>query len=175
MKSYMNLAHSKAEAFVRAHQEDVWRFLRALGCDAAEADDLTQETFLRVFRSSFEYRSAPEAAAYLRQGAKHLFLSSLRKRKRARMIDNLDDVDVAWAQFAGEDGCRGRVEALKKCVESLPQRTRRALDLRYVHEASREEIARSLDLSDGGIKNLLERARKRLAECVERRMRRDTD
>jgi RNA polymerase sigma-70 factor (ECF subfamily) len=62
------------------------------------------------------------------------------------------------------------VEALRECLKGLDERERKALELRYKEEVPREEIGRALDLSDGGVKNLMERAREKLKRCVERRL-----
>src|SRR5262245_43445502 len=58
-------------ALMEAHQAGVWRFLRVLGADVALADDLTQETFLSVYRAGFEDRGEKSTRAYLRTVAKH--------------------------------------------------------------------------------------------------------
>lgn len=142
----------------------------ALGCDAPEAEDLTQETFVAVFRGGFEYRGPSETAAYLRKVAKHRFISSVRKRKRAPVVRNLDDVDVEWAQFESEvDGDR-RIDLLRKCLETLADRARQGLELRYRSELSRAEIAARLDMKETGVRTLLDRARTALRECVQRKL-----
>ena len=158
------------EQIVRNHQRDIWRFLLALGCDAAEAEDLTQETFVAVFRGGFEYRGESETAAYLRKVAKHRFISSARKRKRAPVVRNLDDVDVEWAQF--ESDCDGdkRIDLIRRCLMTLADRARAGLELRYRTGLSRLEIAARLDMKESGVRTLLERARNALRECVQRKL-----
>ena len=66
---------------IETHQAGVWRYLRALGCQPAQADDLTQETFLAVLRKPFEYRGREAAAAYLRRVARRQWLMSARKSR----------------------------------------------------------------------------------------------
>lgn len=155
---------------VREHQRDVWRFLMALGCQAAEAEDLTQETFVAVFRGGFEYRGPHETAGYLRKVAKHRFISSVRKRKRAPVVRNLDDVDAEWARF--DSNCDGdeRIELIRRCLETLGDRARRGLTLRYRDDLSRTDIAARLQMKEAGVRTLLERARAALRECVERKL-----
>ena len=161
------------DAIVRAHQTDIWRFLRVLGCEPAQAEDLAQETFLALLKSPFEDRGEVTTLAWLRRVAKNLFISSIRQTGRRPAVTNLDDIDVAWGEAAGEDGGETRVEALKRCMEGLDERQRSALELRYVRGAGREEVGASLGLSDGGTKNLLERVKAKLRECVERRLSHD--
>ena len=60
--------------------------------------------------------------------------------------------------------------ALKDCTENLSDRAQRALQLRYRDQATREQIATDLDLSPHGAKNLLQRAKQRLRDCLKRKL-----
>ena len=157
------------EQIIRAHQRDLWRFLLALGCEPTEAEDLTQEAFIQTLRGGFEYRSEHETAAWLRKVAKNLFISTVRKRKRAPVVRNLDDVDVEWGEWNGHSASDRRIEGLRGCLESLGDRARLALELRYRDDLGREDMADRLDMKEAGVKTLLERARATLRECVEKR------
>jgi RNA polymerase sigma-70 factor (ECF subfamily) len=164
------MQQSDIEGLVRTHQAGIWRYLRALGCNAAEAEDLTQETFLEVLRRPFEQRSEKSSAAYLRLVARHQMLMLRRKHGREVGLAEVEGIEVEWSEYAGDDGGGLKVEALRECLKGLDERERKALELRYKEEVPREEIGRALDLSDGGVKNLMERAREKLKRCVERRL-----
>ena len=69
------------------HQADVWRYLRYLGADSNDADDLTQETFLALNRAKFQHRSNGETAAYLRTIARNQLL--MFRRLQGREIDTV--------------------------------------------------------------------------------------
>ena len=158
-------------ALVRAHQADVWRYLRFLGCDPAEADDLVQETFLTVFRKPFEVRSSGESAAYLRTVARNRLLMARRKQKSRPSTVELDAADAVWAQAAGDDGMNDYLVALGECLKkAVTPRVRRALELQYGDRASRAQIADELDLAVEGVKTLLRRGRSALRDCVMRRL-----
>lgn len=151
------------------HQAGIWRYLRAIGCAPEEADDLTQETFLTVFRRPFEYLGRPAAVSYLRRVAYHLFLNSLR-RKRSQ-------VELRAAELVDETRNSGRsgrhheelLDVLAECVANLPERSQRCLEMRYRDGLSRQEIATALCISEHGAKNLLQRTKQRLRESIERR------
>ncbi len=151
---------------MQAHQASVWRYLRFLGCDAAQADDLTQETFLAVHRKPFEERSAEATAVYLRTVARNLFLMSLRRARRRAIVANLEVIEEVWQQFAADDGEAYR-EAMRDCVETLAGRARQAIDLFYRDQRSRAEIARELEMTEDGVKSLLRRTREILRKCVQ--------
>ncbi|HUT13782.1 MAG TPA: RNA polymerase sigma factor [Thermoguttaceae bacterium] len=158
-------------AVVRAHQAGVWRYLRFLGCDPTEADDLVQETFLEVLRKGFEDRSPAQTAAYLRTVARNRLLMARRKASRAPRAVDLEAAEAVWAEVAGEDGLGDYLVALGDCLEvAVNPRMRRALELQYRDRAGRAEIAAELELEVEGVKTLLRRARSALRDCVERKL-----
>lgn len=145
---------------------DLHRFLRVLGAQHAEADDFVQETFLRVLQKPFEQRSRGETAMYLRSVAKSLYLKHAQRHRRVLPVD-VQTIEQDYAAEAG-DNSDERVAALQRCIAGLSERERRILQLRYLENATREQMGSEFGLSDGGVKNLLERIKQRLKECVER-------
>ena len=158
-------------ALVHAHQAGVWRYLRFLGCDSTEADDLVQETFLAVLGEQFEVRSPAQTGAYLRTVARNRLLTARRKQRNAPVTVDLEAAETVWARVAGEDGLSDYLDALGDCLEgAVSPRVRRALELQYRDRAGRAEIAAQLDLAVEGVKTLLRRARSALRDCVERKL-----
>ncbi len=152
---------------VRTHQACVWRYLRFLGADESQADDLTQDTFLAVFRKPFAEHSPAATAAYLRTVARNLFLMSVRKRRRQPTIEQLDLAGEVWGRRSGDGGAGAALGALRDCVETLQGRARQAVEMFYRQNRSRAEIARELEMSEDGVKSLLRRTREVLRKCVE--------
>ena len=160
-------------ALVQAHQAGVWRYLRFLGCDRAEADDLTQETFLVVLRDGFEARSPAQTAAYLRTVARNRLLMARRKRGNRPAEVELAAAEAYWAKTVGNKGLDDYLVALADCLQvAVTARVRKALELQYRDRASREQIAAALEMAAEGVKTLLRRARDVLRDCVERKIRR---
>lgn len=155
---------------VRTHQAGVWRYLRFLGADESQADDLTQETFLLVYRRPFVEHSPASTAAYLRTVARRQFLMAVRKSKRRPTLENLDLADEVWARLTGDDGINAYLDALRECLESLEGRARQAIELHYRENQSRAEIGRALEIGEDGVKSLLRRTRELLRRCVEKRI-----
>ncbi len=89
------------EALIVAHQAGVWRYLRFLGCDRAQADDITQETFLQVLRRGFEERGERETAAWLRTVARNCFLMNVRRTRHVQSVEDLDLADK-WVNKYGD-------------------------------------------------------------------------
>lgn len=160
------MAEFDPERIVREHHRGVWRYLRVLGCDGATADDLTQETFLVFLAKPFDYLGSEPTAAYLRRIARFVHLDWLAKRGRQAALD----AEVLFEEIGHADNGDAYVEALGRCLEALPRRTRQAVELRYRQQLSRAEIATRLGMKETGVKTLLQRARAALRECIERRL-----
>lgn len=153
--------------FIRQFQAGVWRYLRVLGSDDSEADDLTQETFLAVLRKPFEIYSDAATAAYLRRVAYNLFISLRRRRRRETLVEDVEQLNLTWERWAGQDNGDHLVEKLEECLELLTERARGALEMRFRQRLRRAEIAQSLEITEHGAKNLMQRAKKQLKHCVE--------
>jgi RNA polymerase sigma-70 factor (ECF subfamily) len=169
------MADQQAElaSLLQVHQAGVWRYLRFLGCDPDETDDLVQETFLVVLREGFEQRSPSETSAYLRTVARNRLLMERRKHRNLLPVGDLEATEAVWATFAGEDGLSDYLVALGECLEvAVSPRDRQALELQYHDQASRAKIAAELELAVEGVKTLLRRARSALRDCVERKLER---
>lgn len=157
-----------AAALIDRHSRGVWRYLRTLGCDDSTADDLTQETFLRVLRrDNFVQHNDAATAGYLRRTAYNLMVSDLRKQKRVQYTPESSSIDEVWDRWNGKD-IQGdlTIDAIKDCISKLTQRAQLALRLRYRKDASRAEIADALQITEHGARNLMQRAKGTLKECV---------
>ena len=152
---------------IEDHQAGVWRYLRALGCEANLAEDLTQETFLAVLQRPFEHYSPAATASYLRRTAYNALVSFQRRSKKVTTVENIDELNQTWERWAGEDNGEELLDALRRCLTILSGRARLALELRFRDRASRETIAAQLDMSEDGAKNLMQRAKKKLRDCIE--------
>jgi RNA polymerase sigma-70 factor (ECF subfamily) len=138
------------EAVMTAHHAEIYRYLRRVTFWSAEAEDLSQETFLRAFRA---YRGLPPDAnvrAWLFAIATNLFRNSLRSSKRRRAA--YDTVKEKGREHDGDgpegvtlfNEARVTVEAV---IDALPAKQRAAFVMRKVHELPYDEIATSLECS----------------------------
>jgi RNA polymerase sigma-70 factor (ECF subfamily) len=156
---------------IEKHQTGVWRYLRALGCNSNEADDLTQETFLAVLQKPFDDYNPAATAGYLRKVAHNLFISGRRRAGRVVPMKDVEQVEAFWSRWAGQDNGEVMLDHLRECLGELTQRARWALEMRFRDRLSRTEIAGELKITEHGAKNLMQRAKKQLRGCIERKMR----
>lgn len=156
-----------AARLIEKHQAGVWRYLRSLGCEAATAEDLTQDTFIQVLTRPFRDYGEASTAAYLRKTAKNLFISLMRRNGRLKIVEDVTGFDEVWESWIKDDAGDELLDTLKLCLAALTERARHALQMRYSDKASRQEIAESLEITEHGAKNLMQRAKKQLKECIE--------
>lgn len=155
-------------ALVSQHQADIWRYLRYLGAESADADDLTQETFLALSRANFQERSRAQTGAYLRTIARNQLLMLRRFQGREINTVELEAAEQVWASHASDSGMDGLLATLADCLETLEGRAREAVQLFYRENLSRTAIASALTMKPEGIKTLLRRTREVLRDCIQR-------
>lgn len=173
MPDELNHQHSAwdPEKLIAGHYLGVWRYLRAIGCPIHLADDLAQETFVAVLRRPFDQISEHSTASYLRRVAFHLLLEYKRKFGSVGLTDQAELLDRYWSRWAGADESGDRiVDALKECFGRLTSRAQTSLRMRFEDQATRERIAAELQISENGVKNLQQRAKAQLKQCLEEKL-----
>lgn len=145
----------------------VWRYLRALGASAHEADDLAQETMLVAVRTAAD--DVEHRQAFLLGVARNHWLRSRRWWHRKREREIADAVDQLWLETADRDGGNELIQQLRDCLQQLQPRTQKALELHYEDGLSWPDVAARIDMKPNGIKTLAQRARQTLRTCIERK------
>ena len=165
------------EELIARHQHGVWRYLRMLGCDTSTADDLTQETFLRVLRrDNFVQHSDAATASYLRRTAYNLLVSMHRKQDKVQTVVEQALLDEVWDRWAGKDLSGDlAIDALRNCFSKLSGRAQQALRMRFADETCRVQIGKTLGITDHGARNLMQRAKQQLRQCVEEKLQRNNE
>ena len=138
------------EAVVSVHHPEIHRYLARVTGRAVEADDLSQETFLRAYRA---FRALPEDAnvrAWLFAIATNLFRNHIRSERRRSTVTAAVRIAASEAGGGGPENetlfheTRGLIEEV---VAGLPSKQRAAFVLRKIHDVDYEVIGRSLDCS----------------------------
>jgi len=149
-----------------SYATDIYRFAFWLAGDSSEAEDITSETFIRVWVKRSTIRTET-LKAYLLAIARNVFLQRLRKGKRQVPLE-----DVYPDPAPGpHERVESRFELLRvqKFLQTLPEIDRAAFILRIQHELPYAEIARVLELSLSTAKVKVHRVRKKLlATCVDK-------
>ncbi|HEY1575190.1 MAG TPA: RNA polymerase sigma factor SigE [Pseudonocardiaceae bacterium] len=156
---------------VREHGDRVYRLAYRLSGNQHDAEDLTQETFIRVFRSLASYQPGT-FEGWLHRITTNLFLDLARRRSRLRMEALPDDTD----RLAGDDPSPEQLYTdthldpdLQAALDELAPEFRAAVVLCDVEGLSYEEIGATLGVKLGTVRSRIHRGRQALRLSLERR------
>ncbi|MDQ6773590.1 MAG: RNA polymerase sigma factor [Candidatus Dormibacteraeota bacterium] len=149
------------EALLGKYQMDVYNAgLRYMG-NAADAEDVTQDVFLRAFSRLRQYRPDQPFGAWLHGITRHRSLDLLRSRRPVAELSadtTGAGTDVEDAALAGLESAR-----VRSALRRLASRDRALLVLRYWEDLSVATIAGQMSMTEGGVRVALLRARRTLA------------
>jgi len=158
------------EAFARlveAYQVPVYNLAyRMLGV-AAEAEDATQETFLRVYTRLKTYDPSRKLSSWILSIASHYCVDRLRRRRGTVSMEETESWRwMADEALAPEDKAlqRERDRSIREVLAALPEPYRLVIILRYWYNLSYEEIAEITDSTESAVKSRLHRARQAVLE-----------
>lgn len=165
---------------MRAYQDMVFSTAARLAASDAQAEDISQEVFLRAYEHFAELRGSPTAGGWLKTVATNLALNYLtRHRKRWRLFSELrppsadsDGAEMEWAvpdTLQSDLDADRRARAIDGALRQLPQQQRIPLVLYHFEDLSYQQIADRLHVSLAKVKTDIRRARSallpRLAEA----------
>lgn len=154
------------ESVVRDHSARVYRLAYRLTGNQHDAEDLTQEVFIRVFRSLSSYTPGT-FEGWLHRITTNLFLDQARRRQRIRMDAMGDDSSGYPARGELHDPVRGYEHAnldhdVQRALDALAPEYRAAVVLCDIEGLSYEEIAVTLGIKLGTVRSRIHRARSQL-------------
>lgn len=160
------------ETLVRQYETGVFRLALSIVGDAAEANEITQETFLAALRSLRSYQERKSFKAWLYTIALNQSRSHLRKRKArerlAALLTSVFRVDAQKQVLPEEAILQNEKEAvLWNSLNDLDERFRTVVVLRYFHELSISEISEILCVNEGTIHSRLHSAREKLKDALQ--------
>ncbi|SEW10840.1 RNA polymerase, sigma subunit, ECF family [Aliiroseovarius sediminilitoris] len=139
---------------------------RLLGGDRAEAEDVTQEAMLRLWKIAPDWRTGEaKVSTWLFRVVSNLCTDRLRKRRTVDIdaIDEpADDTPGAVDRMIQAD----RAAALQAALNSLPDRQRIAVTLRHIEGETNPDIAQIMDISVEAVESLTARGKRALAKAL---------
>jgi len=164
------------EELVQLHTKRVYAICYRFTNSETEAQDLTQEVFLRIFRTLGSFRAGEGSfTVWLTRLTRNLLVDHYRRTKHERVTDGIEEklsvLEEKTAQHGRTDGLlagREASELLQSALQRLSPELREAVILRDLQEMEYREIAHALDVPEGTIKSRLNRGRAELARILRR-------
>jgi RNA polymerase sigma-70 factor (ECF subfamily) len=159
------VAAGESEAFrglVDRHLPTVLAIARRMLRDDAEAEDVAQETMLRLWRNAAGLELGPNGVRpWLRRVASNLCIDRVRARRNTTVVEEVPEESAPPSQLRhlAERELGARVDA---ALQALPERQRLALTLFHYEGMSQIEVGQVLGISDEAVESLLARARRAL-------------
>jgi RNA polymerase sigma-70 factor (ECF subfamily) len=155
---------SAFRALVERHEQAVARVVTAMLGSGDDADDVGQETFVRLFRAKTDFRGDAQLRTYLTRIAMNLCCDVLERRKkqsgwvRLTGSDDDDDVQLSAPETADPIEDAERNETLRQAVESLDAKHKAVVVLRILEDRSTRDTAALLGVPEGTVMSRLTRA-----------------
>ncbi len=160
------------ERLVREHSRLVYASCYRFTGQTETARDLTQDVFIRVFRSLHAFD--PQAGGFrtwLMRLTRNLLIDDYRKNKKHRVVDPLEDKIAVLEQRSGSDSqadrtlrAREAADLLQAALSRLSPDLREAVILRDIQEMEYREIAGTLGVPEGTVKSRINRGRREFAK-----------
>ena len=159
---------------VNTYKDLVFSLALKMTKNREEAEEVSQDTFIKVFRSLNRFKGDSKLSTWIYKVAYFTCLDRLKKQKREQHIVAIDEftehqvktIDNALDMMEKEE----RKVAIQDCLQLLPSNDVALLTLFYFEELSLEEIAKIVDLTANNVKVKLYRSRKKLASIVRDRI-----
>jgi RNA polymerase sigma-70 factor, ECF subfamily len=152
---------------LESYQKPVYNLCYRMLGNAEDAEDASQETFLRAYKSIRRYDRGRSFSTWLLSIAAHYCIDQIRKRRMTVVsiedlpVPDLPDHALGLEATVGLKEQQKRVRAL---LETLDATDRAAVIMYYWYDFSYEEISRSLSLTESAVKSRLHRARRAMAQ-----------
>jgi RNA polymerase sigma-70 factor (ECF subfamily) len=163
------------EEMVRIHTRRVYGLCFRFTGNGSEAQDLTQEVFLRIFRTLRTFRSAEGSfATWLARVTRNLLIDHYRRTRQERVTDSIEEQlpvleEAGASAFERPDHAvagREASEILQATLQKLSPDLREAVILRDFEEMEYREIAGVLSIPEGTVKSRINRGRAELARLL---------
>jgi RNA polymerase sigma-70 factor (ECF subfamily) len=169
-RSHAQALEDQLEDLVRQHSRLVYRIAYAVLRRHHDAEDATQETFMRVLRYSHKLAAVEDHKTWLARIAWRVALDRSKQQGRKREIP-LDDpekplLDVPSSDATADEALHGAQvgDALERMIATLPAKLRQPLILSTIEEMSPREAAATLGINEAAVRSRVFRARQILRE-----------
>ncbi len=154
---------------LKSYQERIYWHVRKMVYDHDDADDITQNTFIKIYKNLKNFKGDSKLYSWIYRIATNEAITFI-NQKRKRDDISFEEVSYSLAQNLESDEFFDGDEVeilLQRCIAQLPEQQRLVFQMKYFDEMKYEEIADILQKSVGGLKANYHHAVKRIKELIE--------
>ena len=163
-------------AIVRRYEAPLLRYITRLGCrDTNAAQDLLQEIFIKTYIHLNDYDHSLQFSSWIYRIAHNEIISSFRKEKNIPSVLEregdlfLFEKVVDDLELSNEDGQKHSASEIQAAVDRLDPKSREIIVLKFFEEKRYEEISDILQIHEGTVATLINRAKKKIKSYLEER------
>lgn len=152
---------------VEKYQEKLYRHIRRMVIDHEEANDVMQNSFIKVYRNIDRFKGDSALYTWMYRIATNTCLTHLQKKKRQNTasIDEMDWISQKLEADTYFDGDKAEV-LLYEALEQLPEKQRLVFQMRYFDDMSYRDMSEVLGTTEGGLKASFHHAVKKIESFV---------
>lgn len=156
------------ESLMNKYQNLVYGYSMKMLKNKSKAEDVTQETWLRVVKNAFQYRPTGSVKSWLMSITRNLVIDEYRSAKKWVELADEDwnSIEDAQSDIEKMFGDNERSDQLKAAFDSLPENQKIILSMVLIEELSQSEVSVKLNITVGAVKAVLFRARENLKKAV---------
>ena len=160
------------DILVRRYKDQLLNFVYRFVGNRSDAEDIVQETFLRVYKNKHMYKEIAKFSTWVYTIAGNLAKTELRRRKRHKIfsvsnfVNEERDYDIPDREHSPEKQVDSAIqeEIIQKAIEKLPAKFKEVIILRDIQGFAYEEISQILNIPLGTVKSRVNRGRLKLQE-----------
>lgn len=153
-------------AIIHRHENIVAKTVKGMLGDCQEAEDIGQETFIRLYRSLKNFKGDAELSTYVVRIGINLSLNALKKRKKFVHASINDSAKEFIVNDTDDQAAFEKKELLEKALQLIDEHQRSVIVLRLINGYSTKETAKILNLPMGTILSRLSRGQEKLKEIL---------
>jgi len=166
---------SAFKELVEGYKQQVYYLALDLSGNHHDAEDLSQEVFIKAYRGFGRFRSGAKISSWLHRITVNAYIDSKRKKahKMVTLVDKKDDDDFDPLEAAADEvtgnperaaSSAGISEHVENALQRLSKQERAVFVMRHYHDMQLKEISKTLEVAEGTVKSLLFRSVRKLRD-----------
>lgn len=153
-------------SLVLSGQKNIYVYILSLVMSPSDSDDILQDTLSIMWEKFNEFEPGTNFVAWGKQIARYRTMEYFRKNKSSRLCYEPDVMNIIESKVGGQDDLTEHKDALKKCLEKLPEKSLSLIKMRHGQDMSYSQIALKYGISKQSLYRSISRIHATLLKCI---------